>query len=179
MDIGETLHVEDRTRWRAWLERHHGEKKEVWLINDQRRPSVAYLDAVEEALCFGWIDGLAKRLDAHCLAQRFTPRRARSHWTELNKERARRLIGEGRMTDAGQAVLPDLNEHAFQIAPDILQTLQDDPVTWAHFQAFPPVYQRIRVGYIEEMRGRPEVFQVRLAHFLKKTRANQQFGGTQ
>ncbi len=139
---------------------------------------MAYLDAVEEALCFGWIDGIAKRLDEHRTAQRFTPRRTRSHWTELNKERARRLMGEGRMTDAGRAVLPDLSFSAFVIAPDILAALQADPVTWANFQAFPASYQRIRVGYVEEMRRRPEVFATRLSNLLKKTHANRQFGGT-
>lgn len=138
---------------------------------------MSYLDAVEEALCFGWIDGLAKRLDEHCTAQRFTPRRKSSHWTELNKERARRLIQEGRMMDAGQAVLPELSATAFLIAPGILAALQADPTTWANFQAFPASYQRIRVGFVKEMRRRPEVFATRLGHLLKKTHANKQFGG--
>ena len=82
------------------------------------------------------------------------------------------------MTDAGRAVLPDLSFSAFVIAPDILAALQADPVTWANFQAFPASYQRIRVGYVEEMRRRPEVFATRLSNLLKKTHANRQFGGT-
>ena len=178
MDVKETLHAPDRQTWRTWLTHHHDQKGEIWLVTDRTRPSVAYLDAVEEALCFGWIDGLAKRLDEHHTAQRFTPRRTRSHWTELNKERARRQTQEGRMTDAGRAVLPDLSINSFVIAPDILAALQADLKTWANFQAFPASYQRIRVGYVEEMRRRPEVFATRLGHLLKKTRANKPFGGT-
>lgn len=92
------------------------------------------------------------------LAQRFTPRRRRSHWTELNKLRAQRLIDEGRMTEAGYAALPDLSPEAFHVAPDILAALQADPETWAHFCAFPKPYRRVRVGYVEEMRGVPRSF---------------------
>ena len=81
------------------------------------------------------------------------------------------------MMDAGQAVLPELSATAFLIAPGILAALQADPTTWANFQAFPASYQRIRVGFVKEMRRRPEVFATRLGHLLKKTHANKQFGG--
>lgn len=178
MTITETIYAPDRAAWRGWLHQHHNSKQEVWLVTDRTRPGVSYLEAVEEALCFGWIDGIAKRMNATCLAQRFTPRRKRSHWTELNKLRARRLIDDGRMTEAGRAVLPDLSPKAFLIAPDILAALQADPETWAHFCAFPETYRRIRIGYIEEMRRNPKVFCSRLEHFLKKTRQNKLFGAT-
>ena len=141
-----------------------------------KRVSRSLYYAVEEALCFGWIDGIAKRLDAERSAQRFTPRRARSHWTELNKERARRLIAAGLMTDAGRAVLPDLDVASFRIADDILAALQADPEVWGHFQRFPGAYQRIRIGYIEEMRRQPDIFHQRLEHFLRKTRQGTMFG---
>lgn len=177
MIVTRTFHAPDHASWRGWLEAHHDREREVWLVRDQTRPSVPYLEAVEEALCFGWIDGVAKRIDDARLAQRFTPRRKRSHWTELNKLRAQRLINKGRMTEAGHAVLPDLSEGAFHVAPDILAALQADPETWAHFCAFPETYRRIRVGYIEEMRRNPQVFRTRLGHFLEKTRQNKQFGG--
>jgi uncharacterized protein YdeI (YjbR/CyaY-like superfamily) len=137
---------------------------------------VPYLHAVEEALCFGWIDGIAKRLDAERLAQRFTPRRAKSHWTELNKERARRLIAAGLMTDAGRATLPDLSVESFRIADDILAVLQADPLVWEQFQRFPAFYQRIRIGAIEEARRQPAVFAQRLDTFLSKTRHGVMFG---
>lgn len=178
MIVTETFHAQDQATWRHWLLQHHNSKLEIWLVTDKAQPSVLYLEAVEEALCFGWIDGVAKRIDPTRLAQRFTPRRKRSHWTELNKTRARRLIEEGKMTEAGLAVLPDLSLEGLRIAPDILEALQADPETWVHFGAFPETYKRIRIGYIEEMRRNPDVFQSRLENFLKKTRRNKQFGVT-
>ncbi|MBC8162959.1 MAG: YdeI/OmpD-associated family protein [Roseiflexaceae bacterium] len=179
LEITPILYVADRAEWRQWLAEHHATMQAIWLISykpDAEKPSVAYLHAVEEALCFGWIDGIAKRMDAERLAQRFTPRRPRSHWTELNKERARRLIAEDRMTDAGRAVLPDLSVEAFSISDDILAALQADPQTWKHFQQFPALYQRIRIGYIEEVRAQPTVFAQRLNHFLRKTQQGTMFG---
>ncbi len=177
--ITETFYAADRTAWRQWLAEHHANAKEIWLVTYGRgtgKPSVPYLQAVEEALCFGWIDGIAKKIDAERTGQRFTPRRPRSHWTELNKERARRLIASGLMTEAGRAVLPDLALEAFEIPADILTALQADSEVWANFQRFPALYQRIRIGYIEEVRKQPAVFQSRLANFLHKTKQNKQFG---
>jgi uncharacterized protein YdeI (YjbR/CyaY-like superfamily) len=178
MDITETLRVTHRDEWRAWLAEHHATKREIWLITADRRsdaPTVPYLAAVEEALCFGWIDGIAKKLDADRTVQRYTPRRPKSNWTELNKERARRLIAAGRMTDAGRAVLPDLTVKPLEIAPDILAALQSDPQTWANFQHFPELYQRIRISLIEEQRRNPGEFQKRLNSLLKKTAQNKMF----
>jgi uncharacterized protein YdeI (YjbR/CyaY-like superfamily) len=178
VEIKETLSAPNRQTWRAWLSAHHAQKTEIWLVTDTVSPGIPYLDAALEALCFGWIDGLAKRLSEQRTAQRFTPRRTRSHWTELNKERARRLIQEGRMTAAGRAALPDLSIDAFTIPPDILTALHGDPQTWANFQAFPASYQRIRIGYVEEMRRRPDGFTPRLNHLLRKTNQNKPSGGT-
>jgi len=113
MEIGETLYVTNRDDFRSWLEKHHKSKKEIWLIQYKKatkKPSLNYMEAVEEALCFGWIDGLEKSMDAERYALRFSPRRPRSNWTETNKERARRLIAAGKMTEAGLATLPpDMN----------------------------------------------------------------------
>lgn len=177
--ITETLYVADRHAWREWLAAHHANKSEIWLIYPSKgtnRSRIPYLHAVEEAICFGWIDGIEKRMDSGNTAQRFTPRRPKSNWTELNKKRARRLIAVGLMTEAGYATLPDLSLEVFQIAPDILETLRAEPEIWNNFQAFPDVYKRIRIGYIEEMRRRPQEFEKRLNNFLKKTRENKIFG---
>jgi uncharacterized protein YdeI (YjbR/CyaY-like superfamily) len=110
MEIGETLYVTDREDFRRWLEENHKSKKEIWLIQYKKatkKPSINYVEAVEEALCFGWIDNTEKSMDAERYATRFSPRRPRSNWTETNKDRARRLIAEGKMTEAGLASLPD------------------------------------------------------------------------
>lgn len=90
MQVTTTCKPVNRAGWRAWLEQHHGTASEVWLLFDDRpdTPTVSYLDAVEEALCFGWIDSTQKRFSAFERAQRFSPRKKRSNWTELNKARA-------------------------------------------------------------------------------------------
>src|SRR5512138_3014211 len=109
MEIGETLYVTTPAEFRKWLQENHQVKKEIWLVQYKKatkKPSVNYVEAVEEAICFGWIDGFEKSMDAERYATRFTPRRPKSNWTETNKERARKLIAEGRMTEAGRASLP-------------------------------------------------------------------------
>ena len=104
------LLFEDREGWRRWLEDNHAALAEVWITQFKkgvRKPFVGYEDAVEEALCYGWIDGKIKGVDAERYAVRFTPRRAGSNWSESNRTRIAKLKREGRLTPAGLAVLPD------------------------------------------------------------------------
>ncbi|MCS7002696.1 MAG: YdeI/OmpD-associated family protein [Dehalococcoidia bacterium] len=179
MTITETVTPVDRAQWRAWLAERHATKQEIWLLLFKRssgKTGIGYREAVEEALCFGWIDGIAKTYDHERNAQRFTPRRPKSHWTELNKDRARRLIAAGLMTPAGFATLPDLDESTFRIPDDIAAALQADPDVWQNFQQFPASYVRIRVSYIDEARAQPTVFTSRLANFIAKTRKGVQYG---
>lgn len=177
MQVTVTFKAATRQDWREWLTQHHESASEIWLLSDDRSevPTVAYLDSVEEAICFGWIDGIAKRISTVEKAQRFTPRRPRSHWTELNKERARRLIKLGLMTPAGLQKLPDLSL-PFEVAEDIMVAIKMEPNAWTHFQTFPDLYIRVRIGYIEEMRKRPEEFDKRLRNFIAKTAAGKRFG---
>jgi uncharacterized protein YdeI (YjbR/CyaY-like superfamily) len=109
MEIGETIYVTTREEFREWLEKNHKTSKEIWLIQYKKvtkKPSIPYVDAVEEAICFGWIDGFEKGMDGDRYATRFTRRRQKSHWTDTNIERARKMIEEGKMTEAGRAILP-------------------------------------------------------------------------
>lgn len=178
MQITQTLEVADRAGWRQWLAENGSSASEIWLLlyrPSLKKSGLTYLQAVEEALCFGWIDGIAKKADAEQTAQRFTPRRPKSNWTELNKERARRLIAAGLMTEAGFARLPDLTGDDFAVAPDILAALQADAQTWENFQQFPPLYQRIRISMVEEVRKQPDLFRSRLESLLRKTRQNKMF----
>ena len=101
-----TLYVTKRADWRKWLEKNHASEKEIWLVyyrKDSGKPRISYDDALEEALAFGWIDSIQKGIDDERFAQRFSPRVKGSKWSEANKERARRLLKEGRMTPAGMA----------------------------------------------------------------------------
>jgi len=107
MKIGKTLYVTNRADWRKWLKKNHKKEPEIWLIYFRKstgKPRIEYSDAVEEALCYGWIDSIEKRIDEERLAQRFTPRRPNSNWSESNKERMKKLIKNGKMTPAGLAV---------------------------------------------------------------------------
>ncbi len=109
MEIGETLLAQTRLEFRNWLRKNHAKSKEIWLIQYKKatgKASLDYVEALEEAICYGWIDGLVKTMDAERYVTRFTPRRPRSHWTESNKERARKLIAAGRMARAGRQTLP-------------------------------------------------------------------------
>jgi uncharacterized protein YdeI (YjbR/CyaY-like superfamily) len=177
MEITSTIKVPCRAQWRSWLLANHATETEVWIVSDKHSvlPSIAYLDSVEEAICFGWIDGIAKRISETEKAQRFTPRRARSNWTELNKERARRLIRLGLMTDAGRLTLPDLSAK-FEIASDIRAAIKHQPKAWQFFQELPDLYIRVRIGYIEEVRRQPDEFNRRLQNFISKTAARKMFG---
>lgn len=106
----ETLEITDRDAWRIWLSSNHCRSDGVWLVF--RRASTGasampYEDAVEEALCFGWIDSIVRRLDEGRYARKFTPRRPGSRWSELNRVRVRKVIGEERMTPAGMALVEE------------------------------------------------------------------------
>ena len=110
MEIGGTLYVATRKEFREWLEKNHKDKPEIWLIQYRKatkKPSLSLAEAVEEAMCFGWTESIGfKGLDAERYVTRFTPRLPKSNWTEKNRTRARRLIAEGKMTEAGLATLP-------------------------------------------------------------------------
>src|SRR5262249_58044492 len=108
MKIPKSFYAADRQQWRAWLEKNHKTQTEVWLIyykKASKRPRIPYDDAVEEALCFGWVDSLVKRIDDEKYAQKFTPRKDTSKWSEPNKKRLRAMMEQGKMTGAGLAVI--------------------------------------------------------------------------
>ncbi|MEO8286583.1 MAG: YdeI/OmpD-associated family protein [Chloroflexota bacterium] len=185
MQITSTLYITDREEWRKWLAEHHATEPDVWLVyyrKESGKPRLAYNDAVDEALCFGWIDSTYKDIDEEKFAQRFSPRNPRSPFSPMNKERARRLIEQGRMMQAGLDKLGDSlhdTSGAFEVPPDIVAALQADPQTWENFQSFPESYKRIRVGWIDGARHRPEEFEKRLRYFLKMTAKNKRFGMVQ
>jgi len=178
MDLGETLDVATREEWRGWLERNHDRKKEIWLVYHRKasgRPRISYDEAVEEALCYGWIDSTVKNVDEASFAQRFTPRTPGRRISEMNKERIRRLLAEGKMTPAGIAAAGEF-ESTPEMAPDILAALRRDPQTWANFEQFPEYYRNIRVAFVEGARKRPAEFRRRLDHLVEMTAKGKMFG---
>lgn len=179
MTITETLYTPDRAAWRRWLAEHHATADEIWLVTYRKaagKPSLPYNDAVEEALCFGWIDSIRKSMDAERLAQRFTPRRAGSGYSQPNVERLRRLVARGQVRPEVEAAVADLLAAPFVVPPDIEAALRANETAWTNFQRYAEAYRNIRVAYVDAARQRPEEFEKRLARLLAKTEAGTQFG---
>ena len=171
--------VTNRQAFRAWLEEHHATQDECWVVVKKGRPTddvtFWYLDAVEEALCFGWIDSINRPIDGVRM-QRFSPRKPRSPWTELNKERVRRLERLGLMTDAGRAVLPPMGPRSFKMDPDVVSALKAARC-WSKFKRFPPLYQRIRVYNVAMYKDRmPDTYERALANLIAHTKRGEMFG---
>ncbi len=178
-EITQTFSTATRCEWRAWLQVHFQTESEIWLLFPRKasgQPSLIYNDAVEEALCFGWIDGIRKAYDEQTSAQRFTPRRAGSGYSQTNKERLRKLLAESLVHEMVIAEAEAALAEEFVWPPDIMAAIQADEQAWQHFQTFSPAYQRIRVAYIETARDRGEEFDKRLNNLIEKTAKGKQFG---
>ena len=180
MEVRNLLDALNRDELRKWLEEHYSTETECWVIVKRGRPkddgTFWYIDAVEEAMYFGWIDSTTKKLNSGETAQKLAPRRKGSVWSELNKERCRRMEKIGRMTDAGRAVLPDMSLSNFKIDEDILKGLQADTQVWENFLKFPSLYQRVRIDTIQIKKKQPELFQSRLQKLIKNTRQGIMYG---
>lgn len=179
MKITKTLYVHKREDWRDWLQAHYQTEPEIWLEYyraETGKPRIAYNDAVEEALCFGWIDSTIKALDEERTVQRFSPRKPKSGYSQTNRERLRRLLTQGQVMPEVAASLGDMLDEPFVIPDDILVALQANIQAWHNFQRYSEPYQRIRIAYIDHARHRPGEFEKRLNHFLKMTEQDKQFG---
>lgn len=174
----------DRATWRKWLVQNHDRSKGVWLVRYKTatgKPRVEYNDAVEEALCFGWIDGQAKTLDTTRSMVWFAPRKPRSVWAKSNKERVERLVAAGLMHPAGlvkveQAKadgswsLLDAAEN-LEIPADLAEALAANPPAAAHFATFPPSVRKMIIGWIL-LAKRPETRAARVAETARLAREN-------
>lgn len=179
MNVTKTLYVTSREDWRKWLKKHSKTEKEIWLVYYRKqtgKPRIPYNDAVEEALCFGWIDSIVKNLDQERFAQRFSVRNPKSAYSQTNRERLRKLIEQGKVMKEVLVTLGDISAEKFEIPRDILQALKANKRAWSNFQAYSGSYQRIRIAYIDGARHRPDEFDKRLKHFIKMTEKNKQFG---
>lgn len=178
MNIGKTLYVIHRKEWRAWLKKNHSKKKEIWLVYYRKlsgKPRIPYNDAVEEALCYGWIDSIIKHVDEERFVQRFTPRKTKIV-SEMNKERIRRLIKKRKMTSFGLNAIQEIGKSK-KLAPDILKALKADKRAWKNFQNLPEGYRKVRIGFIESRRRHgKKIFQKSLQHFIRMTAKNKKFG---
>ncbi|MDP2647770.1 MAG: YdeI/OmpD-associated family protein, partial [Candidatus Yanofskybacteria bacterium] len=182
MNLGKTLYVTTRKSWRAWLSKYHKTESEIWLIfykKDSDKPRISYDNAVLEALCYGWIDSIAKKIDDERFAQRFSPRKPKSSFSQINKERVRELIKQKKMTKAGLAAIAHVydpktdKKEKFTMPAGILKALTADKDAWNNFQKMPGSYKRIRVTYIESRkRHGVAIYQKALKYFVKMTAQN-------
>ena len=187
-EITETFFAPDRQTWRAWLVEHHETADEVWLVLLKKhvaRPSVSLDEAVEEALCFGWIDGHLRRIDGQSHALRFTPRGRRSIWSQSNKERVERLVREGRMTPAGLAAVEAAKangEWDAATAREDLATVPEDLVAALRaagieeaFRGMPPSQRKMYLSWVNDAK-REETRTRRIAETVRRTRAGRGSG---
>jgi uncharacterized protein YdeI (YjbR/CyaY-like superfamily) len=160
-----TLDVRTRAAWHAWLARHHRSATEIWLVFHKQHTGtrcVDYEDSIEEALCFGWVDSLVRRLDHDRYARKFTPRRPDSAWSPINRRRYASLAQRGLLQDAGRANPPGAKvavapaRRAWAAVPKYIEhALKNDGAAWQHFERLAPSYRRRYIGWIDSAkRGR-------------------------
>ena len=179
MEISQTLYITKRKEWRAWLKQNYKTEKEIWLVYPKKatgKPRIDYNVAVEEALCFGWIDSIVKRLDDEHTVQRFSLRKPKTKYSQTNIERLQGLVAKKKIIKEVAITLNDILNEEFVVPPDILKTIKANKTAWKHFQTFSDSYIRIRIAFIDGARKRPDEFRKRLRYFIEMTKKNQMFG---
>jgi uncharacterized protein YdeI (YjbR/CyaY-like superfamily) len=186
MQIKNPKHFKNRNDFRKWLEKNHDKQKELWILFYKvhtKKKSLRYAEAVEESLCFGWIDGIVKRIDDEKHAQRFTPRKSKSIWSKVNKERAEKMIEQGKMTEAGLAKIKEAKKsgwwnkaYSFEVENimplEMKKVLMSDKEAWTNFQKFGKSYQNTYIFYVNYAK-REETKQKRIQFVLERARRNE------
>src|SRR5690349_333448 len=168
MKVMKRFPATDRSTWRSWLAANYASEREVWVVFQKKhtgRIGMSYEESVEEALCFGWIDSIVKRLDDDSYARKFTPRTDNTNWSESNKRRVARCIKDGRMTAIGLAKISYPNPENYQpiergssksarpavaLPLFVTRSLRANPTVWKHFNSLPPSHQRSYIGWITQ-----------------------------
>jgi len=179
-----TLDVPSAAKWRAWLSKNHSTASEVWLAfhkRHTRKPSITYEDAVDEALCYGWIDSLIKRLDDNRYARKFTPRKPDSRWSTINRQRYARLKAAGRLKQPGLDRSPtaksgDAPRPSVSRLPSyIAQALKKHPAAHTFFQSLAPSHRRNYIAWIDSAKQQPTKLR-RLEQAVRLLAAHQKLG---
>jgi uncharacterized protein YdeI (YjbR/CyaY-like superfamily) len=162
MNMDEALHFKDRQEWRTWLEDNSSIVNEAWLLHYKKRSNkvtLSHNDAVEEALCFGWIDGKLKSIDANKFILRYSPRKSNSVWSKINKDKAEQLIAQGKMTKAGLVKIEEAKKNGYwdaaytntikdEMPEDLIKALKADTKAWGNFGHFANTYRNMYIGWI-------------------------------
>jgi len=175
--------------WRRWLARNHDREHGVWIVFTKKgaeKTSMDYGAALDEALCYGWIDSIIRRIDDRRYARKFTPRRDRSVWSEINRKRVAQLIRQKRVTAAGFQAIQSSRRAGLWVAPtrpavtarapkEFLQALKDHPIATAHFNALAPGQQRRFITWVA-MAKRPQTRQARIRESIQLLRRKEKLG---
>jgi uncharacterized protein YdeI (YjbR/CyaY-like superfamily) len=178
-----TLDLRDCLQWRTWLTKNHASSPGIWLVFHKGHTGVKcmpYEDSVREALCFGWIDSLIKRLDDDRYARKFTPRKRTSKWSDINRKRWRELEAARLLTPAGQVAAPTDNQYAPrpaipELPPYIARALKANPKAWRSFQDMAPSHRRHYVAWIHTA-VRPETREKRIAESIRLLTSGKKLG---
>lgn len=161
-DKPDQIHLKTADEWRSWLSKYHDKKNGIWLIYYKKhtgKPRVAYNDAVEEALCFGWIDSIIKKIDDDTYMQKFTPRKPDSNWSALNKKRVQKMISEGKMTKAGMKLVETAKQNGkweeknipqqnLELSDEILSMLKTHSKAFSYYQQLAPSHKKNYTNWV-------------------------------
>lgn len=189
MELEKALYFRNRYRWREWLGKNHDTAQEIWLFHYKKnsgKAGITYDEAVEEAICFGWIDGKLKSIDNEKFILRYSPRKSRSVWSKLNKERAEKLIKTGRMTDTGLAKIEEAKKNGYwdkaytnkkkdEIPDDLKDALLKDIDAWSNFNGFANSYRNMYIGWVQSAKAE-ETRQRRIAEVVGRSLLNKKPG---
>jgi len=189
MDPENIVSFLNKTQWRTWLEKNHTVAKEIWLLHYNKasgKQSLSHVEAVEEALCFGWIDSTLKKIDDERFILKFSPRKPKSVWSKINKDKAKQLIAEGRMSAAGfhaitQAKKQGVWDTAYtnlvkeRTPSDLKQALIEKPIAWKHFQGFANSYRNQYIGWVKNAKTQ-ETRKRRIQQVVQRAEKNKKPG---
>jgi len=189
MNESTSLHFKNRNEWRKWLEINHKNIKEVWLIHYKKpsnKKSINHFEAVEEALCFGWIDSKLKKIDEERFILRYSPRKQKSVWSKINKEKAEELITSGKMTKSGLEKIKDAKKQGLwdtaytnlvkdRLPSDLKNSLMQNKTAWINFQKFANSYRNMYIGWVKGAKTQ-ETRKRRISEVVKRAAKNKKPG---
>ena len=180
MEHSKTFYTSERKKWREWLSENFETEKEIWFVFPMKasgEKSLSYNDAVEEGLCFGWIDSTIKHSDPLHRVQRFSPRKNGSQYSRANVERLIWLESQGLIHPKVRESVLEVINAPYEFPADIVKVIRKDLRAWENYEKFPEAYKRIRIAYIDAARKRPLEFKKRLEHFMCRTKENKLIAG--
>ena len=175
-----TKYFVDRKEWRRWLEANFETEEDIWLeypLKKTGKKRIIYNDAVEEALCFGWIDSTVKSFNDETTIQRFCRRRKKSTFSQPNIERLKWLVENDLIHHSMKDEVCNIIQQEYVFPEEIIKRLQTDKDVWKNYQNFSASYKRIRIAYIQDARKRADEFEKRLNSFINKTKENKMIKG--